>query len=127
LAASPLHAELIEQAEDQEEDLKAWALDGLRAAMQALRQRFPQDAWALERYYGVTSDGDAVRLSVSAIAAQMQKTTSAVQQHLSRGRARLRQLIATELRRTVDSPAEQQAEAELLFAQMVKRWPDLGS
>jgi len=108
-------------------DLSLWAGDCLRTGIQLLRQRFPQDALALSLYYGLPHDGEEVQLSVSAIAERMQKSISSVQQHLSRGRARLRQLLADELRRTVDSASAHAAEAALLFDLIKRRGPDLST
>lgn len=107
------------------DDLSLWAGDCLRTGIHLLQQRFPQDALALSLFYGLPHEGEELQLSVSAIAERMQKTISSVQQHLSRGRARLRQLLADELRRTVDSAAAHSAEAALLFDLIKKRVPDL--
>ncbi|MFN7591586.1 MAG: RNA polymerase sigma factor [Planctomycetota bacterium] len=108
-------------------DLSLWAGDCLRTGIQLLGQRFPQDALALSRYYGLPHDGEEVQLSVSAIAERMQKPISSVQQHLSRGRARLRQLLADELRRNVDSASAHAAEAALLSDLIKRRGPDLST
>lgn len=108
-----------------DQDLYLWAIDALGSVLAQLRKRFPQDAWVIERFYGVSGNGDIPRQSVTEIASGMQKSLASVQQHLSRGRSRIRQILGNELRRTVANSAAHQAEVELLLMQLRKRMPDL--
>lgn len=107
------------------DDLTLWAMDCLRNGLEQLERRFPVDAQLLKRFYGFMTFDAEGPVSVSALAKLLQKSPASIQQHLSRGRARLRNLMAADLRRTVASAAGHAAEASLLFELLRKRYPDL--
>lgn len=120
----PLLEHLPDASATTEDDLAAWACDCLGHALATLRRTFPRDALALECFYGVGAASDA--LSVPEIARRMQASVASVQQHLSRGRARLRQVLLADLRRTIDSSDGYDCEVQLLFERLNQRIAGLG-
>ena len=120
-----LDLEQVQSVDAHEEDDRLWALDCLRAAFDRLQIRFPLDAMAIRLFYGIDAGGKGERLSVSGIAERMQKSIASVHQHLSRGRSRLRDLLASDLRRTVGSDEDHASEAALLFAELRRHQVDL--
>ena len=112
----PSDADLV-QAE-----LTAWTDTVVSLALRNLRDEMPKAAEALTRFYGLQG-GSGTPESTSDIANVLQYNPPAVYQLLSRGRQRLRELIAAELMEGCSDPQEMEAELCELLGNLGQRHP----
>jgi RNA polymerase sigma factor (sigma-70 family) len=103
-------------------ELTLWTDTVVGLALRNLRDEMPKAAEALTRFYGLQGD-EGAQASTSDIAKSLQCTQQAVYQLLSRGRQRLRELIAAELMEGCSDPQEMEAELCELLRNLGQRHP----
>lgn len=115
----------VERASDAslvQAELTAWTDTVVALALSDLRDEMPKAAEALTRFYGLQG-GSGAQESTSEIANSLQCNAAAVYQLLSRGRQRLRELIAAELMEGCSDAQEMEAELCELLRNLGQRHP----
>ena len=115
----------VERASDADlvqAELTAWTDTVVSLALRDLRDEMPKAAEALTRFYGLQG-GDGAQQSTTDIANSLQCNAAAVYQLLSRGRQRLRELIAAELMEGCSDAQEMEAELCELLRNLGQRHP----
>jgi RNA polymerase sigma factor (sigma-70 family) len=110
------------------EELRLFAHQVLHLALELLEQSYPSDAQALRWFYGV-DQGELSELretlSVAEIAGRLEIQANAVHQLLHRARKRLRRCVEQELRETVGSGSDLEAEMREILEALAQDSPGL--
>lgn len=114
----------------EDEELRIFAHQVLRLALQQLESKHPDNAQAVRWFYGIAHDQEDLTalkepLPVSEIARRLEIKPNAVHQVLHRGRKRLRERIEAELRDTVLEAADLEGEITTILATLGADAPGL--
>ncbi|MCA8949261.1 MAG: sigma-70 family RNA polymerase sigma factor [Planctomycetes bacterium] len=110
----------VESAESAE--MRLWSARVLQLAIEAVRRDHPDDARAIELFYGL---GDRDPVSAPELARLLDRKIGALHVLLHRARHRLRDRVVAELRETVRESGELDEEIALILASVQRDHPGL--
>lgn len=112
----------------EDEEVALWMCQVLRLALQRLECEQPRQARALRGFYGLPTGVDAAagpRQGATALAAELGCSANAMHQLLFRARQSLRGCFVDEIRQTVGTRSDFNAELEVMLAALGRATPGL--